>query len=136
MQKQNFGYSTKQSAVASSSIISPPAESGQEIQEFSANTAQSPCLSCGSTRINVVQMPSDCHFAAIRCGKCDTFLKWQAKPQNIEIRKRQQTVISQLLKSSQLSEWESSFLQGLKGKKISPRQQKILAQIESRLGGV
>lgn len=96
-------------------------------------TAQ--CPSCGSTRINMVLMPKGAaHHTAIRCGQCDRFLQWQPKLENQEKRQRRQTTIIQLLKSPQVSQWERTFLEGVKGKKISPKQQEVLAQIEAKVG--
>lgn len=115
--------------------VAQKSHSPQEIQEFPGGDAQAPCPSCGCTRINSVQMPDHCHFAALRCGDCDRFLRWQAQPKNIETRQKRQAAISQLLKSSQLSEWERGLLKGLKGKKLSPKQQEVLSRIENKVGG-
>ncbi len=129
-------YSGNQVVVASSSIISPAVESEQGFQEFSANIEIAPCPSCGSTQINVVKMPDYCHFAAIRCGHCDRFLRWQPKPQNIDLQQQRKATISHLLKSPHLSEWERTFLEGLKCRKISPKQRQVLDRIEAKVGGL
>lgn len=94
-----------------------------------------PCPGCGSTGSNLVRMPSySAHHAARRCAECDSFRGWELKPATKENRQRRE-IISQLLKSSQLTQWERSFLEGLNTKKISPKQQEVLSRIEVRVGG-
>lgn len=94
-----------------------------------------PCPSCNSTRINLVRMPEHSkHYAARRCAECDSFRSWEPKPATQE-KQQQQAIITRLLKSSQLTPWEREFLQGLKGKKLSPKQQEILSRIEMRVEG-
>lgn len=106
---------------------------GVEKEGVSIATAQ--CPSCDSTRINLVLMLKEAaHHAAIRCGQCDRFLGWQPKLENQEKRQKQQTTIIQLLRSPQLSQWERTFLEGVKGKKISPKQQEVLARIAAKVG--
>lgn len=106
------------------------------IQGFSGGDASAPCPNCGSTRINLVKMSApSLHYAAIRCEQCDRFLGWQPKLENQEKRQRRQTTIIHLLKSPQLSQWERTFLEGVKGKKISPKQQEVLARIAAKVGG-
>lgn len=58
--------------------LSPPA------QEFSSPDAIiAPCPSCGYIRGNVVRMPAGCvHYAALKCGRCDRWLRWLPKPEN------------------------------------------------------
>ncbi len=98
--------------------------------------AIAPCQSCGSTRINLVKMPDfSAHYAARRCGQCDLFRGWEPKPSTKDKRQQQQSTISELLKSPQLSQWERNFLEGLKGRKISPKQREILVKIEVEVGG-
>jgi hypothetical protein len=88
-----------------SSIFAQMNQFTQEIQRFSGNDAIVPCPSCGSTKINLLRMLDYCHhYAARRCGGCDTFRGWQPKPENQEKRQRQQTAINQLLMSPQLSQ--------------------------------
>jgi len=96
------------------------------------------CSICGSTKINLVRMPShSTHYAARRCAGCDAFRGWQPKPETQEKRLSQQTAISQLLKSSQLSQWEREFLTSLQGKRsLSPKQQETLGRIEAKVGGL
>lgn len=108
---------------------------GVEKEGVSIATAQ--CPSCDSTRINLVLMLKEAaHHAAIRCGQCDRFLGWQPKLENQEKRQQQQTTIAALLKSpTKLSQWEREFLQGLKAKKLSPKQQEILNRIKNEVGG-
>ncbi len=135
MENKNFCYSARQSAVEFPVIIASPDEPEQDCQDFSANTVISPCSICGCTQINVVEMPDRCHFGAIRCNQCDHFVKWQSKPENLDVQKRRQTTIAALLKSPKLSQWEREFLQGLKAKKLSPKQQEILNRIKNEVGG-
>ena len=136
MEIENFGYSDNLSAGAPASIISSPSEIQQGFEEFSENTAITPCASCGSSRVNLVKMPDYCtHHTARRCGTCDTFLDWQPKPATKEHQKQRRATIERLLKSSQLNQWERSFLEGLKSRKLSPKQTECLAKIESRFGG-
>ena len=113
--------------------VSPSKEIGFDI--ISPLQDSSPCPSCGEKQINIVQMPTcSIHHAAIRCGVCDHFLGWAAKPEKQQQRHQQQVMINQLLKSSRLSQWEQNFLEGLKGKKISLKQQEILSLIEVKGG--
>lgn len=118
-----------------SSILAQINQSPQEIEVFPGSYAIAPCPACGSTKINLVKMPNYCHYGAVYCGECETFLKWQAKPKNIKTRQQQQQAINKLLKSPQLSQWERTFLEGVKGKKISPKQLEVLARIEAKVGG-
>lgn len=107
-------------------------------QELQQNfELQQRCPNCGSTRTSLVKMPEGAaHYAVRRCRQCDRFLAWQAKPENQERRRRQQAQITTLLESSQLNQWEREFLTGLQGKRLlSPKQQKVLAQIDTKLGG-
>lgn len=117
-----------------SSILAQINQSPQEIEAFPGSCELAQCPTCASTKINLVKMPNYCHYGAVHCGECETFLKWQAKPKNIKSRQQQQA-INQLLKSPQLSQWERTFLEGVKGKKISPKQQEVLARIEAKVGG-
>jgi hypothetical protein len=117
-----------------SSILAQINQSPQEIEAFRGSYAIAPCPACGSTKVKVVKMANYCHYGAVHCGECETFLKWQAKPKNIKTRQQQQQAINQLLKSPQLSQWERTFLEGVKGKKISPKQQEVLAWLEAKVG--
>jgi len=95
-----------------------------------------PCQNCGSIRTNLVKMPDySIHYAARRCGQCDLFRGWESSPATKEKLQQRQATISRLLKSPQLSQWERSFLDGLKGSKISPKQQEVLIRIETKVGG-
>lgn len=79
-------------------------------------------------------MPSDSvQYAAGRYWRYSAFTVWEPKQENQQLL---QTTISNFLRSPQLSQWERIFLEGLKGRKISPRQQKVLGRIEAKLGGL
>lgn len=94
-----------------------------------------PCPGCNSTRINLVRMlEHSTHYAARRCAECDSFRSWEPKPATQQ-KLQQQETINHLLKSAQLTQWEKTFLEGLKGKKFSPKQQEVLSRIESKVGG-
>lgn len=95
------------------------------------------CPSCGSNRLNTVQMPSGCkHHAAIRCAGCDRFLKWTQSPGNKEKRQQREAAISQLLQSPKLTDWEKGFLESVQNKgKLSPKQSETLSRIEMKVGG-
>lgn len=109
---------------------------GSLVSELIIASAIAPCPICGSTRINLVKMPDySSHHAARRCAECDSFRGWESKPATKEKQRRQQTTISHLLKSSQLSQWEREFLQGLKTKKLSSKQQEVLSRIEAKVEG-
>lgn len=95
-----------------------------------------PCSRCSSTKIHVVPMPASSPHYAKRVCACNAFRGWEPNPQSKERQQQQQIRIAVLLKSPQLSEWERTFLEGLKGKKVSPRQQEILNRIEVKVGGL
>jgi hypothetical protein len=80
--------------------------------------------------------PGATHYAAARCGNCDLFLQWLPKPENATIPKRRGT-IQKLLESAALTGWERDFLNSIQQqKKLSPKQQAVLANLEAKLGGV
>jgi hypothetical protein len=82
-----------------------------------------------------MQPPSP-HYACWRCGNCDCFGGWVAKPKNKVNRAEVQRAIAQLLESPSLSAWEREFLSSIKNQpKLSPRQREILSQIQVRVGG-
>lgn len=133
---QNRNSVTSQGG-AYDAIISRPSESGIDSDQFSQNTVNATCPSCGSSRVTLVQMPQHCpHHSARRCGGCDRFLSWEPKPVNRLKRKEQQEMISQLLEFPHLTQWERQFLGGLKSKKLSPKQQEILERIKTKAGRV
>lgn len=105
--------------------------------ELTNTITQSGCPSCGNTSINLVRIPDYClHCAARRCGKCDRFLGWERKPKNQQKRQQHQKVITALLKSAQLTEWEHIFLTEIgKQKKLSPKQRNFLEQLTARVKG-
>ncbi len=108
-------------------------EAAQASQNFEP---EQKCPRCGSTKIHVVPMGGNSpHHAKRLCAHCGAFRGWEASPQSKERQKQQQIRIDVLLKSPRLSEWERTFLEGLKGKKVSPRQQQVLARIEVKVGG-
>jgi len=96
-----------------------------------------PCSTCGSDRINAVRMPSyHTHHAALKCGQCDRFIAWMQKPETEGKRRDLAVRIDRLGKAPRLTHWERDFLQSLKNqKKVSPRQQEVLARIEAKVGG-
>lgn len=103
-----------------------------------AHTQELACFSCGSNKINTVRMPSyHTHHAALKCGECDRFIRWEPKPTTITKRQQQQQMISELLQAKGLTDWQREFLESVRSKdKLSPRQQKVLAQIKAQMGGV
>lgn len=110
----------------------PTVEVRQDLPDFQS---QKNCPTCGSDKVNTVLMPSyHPHYAALKCGQCDRFIKWQIHPANQEKQQRRQTTISQLLKSPQLIQWEREFLRGVKSKKLSLKQQEVLKRIEAKVG--
>jgi len=93
----------------------------------------SPCLSCNGRQIKSTQN-STYYIIHGRIGsdrKRDHFLAWTVKP---EKQHQQQVVINQLWKSSVSSRLEQNFLEGLKSKKVSLKQQEILSQVEVKGG--
>jgi hypothetical protein len=122
----NFTLTTKQD----NDVVKPL----RELQDFQP---QQKCPNCGSNRSSLIKLPKGAaHYAVCTCGECDRFLGWQAKPENQEKQRQQQAQIITLLESSQLNQWEWKFLMGLQGKRsLSPKQQKVLTQIEMKWGG-
>lgn len=132
----NIQNSDESSVTSDRPIFQKTDQSLQEIPGFSGDNAHTPCPSCYCTRINLVKMPSHSPlFGARRCSGCDMFLCWEPRPENKQIQQQRQATIAALLKFPQLSQWERTFLEGLKGKKISPRQREVLEKIEARVGG-
>jgi len=113
-------------------------EPSQGLQNFSNDNVSTQCPSCGFNKVLVVPMPDgSVHHAALRCGRCNRFIKWQLKPKSQESWKRQQTAIDQLLKSFELSDWEYQFLTSVQGKRsLSPKQQETLSRIEAKVRGL
>lgn len=130
-----FVYSDGQKTAAHSSTLTSKIQSQQGLEDSSASTVTAPCLSCGSTRINLVKMSDyGIHHTPSCCVECDRFIGWETKPANQEKQQRQ-TKINRLLEFSQLNQWERTFLELLKGKKISPKQQEVLTKIEANVRG-
>lgn len=92
---------------------------------------------CGSARITVVQMPKDStHYAALRCGQCDLFKGWKAKPESEGKRRDLAVRINKALLAPGLTQWEKEFCISLKKqKKLSPRQAEALSRIKAKVGG-
>lgn len=95
------------------------------------------CPNCGSNKISTVRMPSyHTHYAALKCGTCDCFIKWEPKPTTVGKRQQQQQTVNHLLQAKGLTDPEREFLETVRGKgKLSPRQQEVLAKIEAKVGG-
>lgn len=119
-------------------IVSQTSQSTQAVHGISDDNAIAPCPSCGHTGLNLVRMPDySLHYAARRCGQCDTFRGWEPKPENQNKQQRWQTTISQLLKLPSLSQWEREFLTSLQGSRsLSPKQLAVVQKIENQVGGL
>lgn len=119
-------------------IVPRTSQSTQAVHGITDWQAIAPCPSCGHTELNLVRMPNySLHYAARRCGQCDTFRGWEPKPENQNKQQRWQTTISQLLKSPILSQWEREFLTNLQGSRsLSPRQLAVVQKIENQVGGL
>jgi hypothetical protein len=57
-----------------SSILAQKNQSPQEIEGFPGSSEIAPCPACGSTKGKSVNMPNYCHYGAVYCGECRTFL--------------------------------------------------------------
>lgn len=146
---ENIRFGEARFALSRSILLQPPAstqdckrvsalleENFENFDSESRSRAIAPCPSCNYTGVSLVRMPDNCvHYAAKRCGRCDRFLKWEGKPETVNKKQQQQKTINQMLKASHLSQWERKFLEGLKSKKISPKQQEVLSRIEAKVGG-
>jgi len=110
-------------------------EPWQDLQDFSSDNANAQCPSCGSTQVNLAQMPSHCgHYAARRCAGCDVFQGWEPKPEHQRKQQQRQITINQLLESPQLTQWERKFLTSLQSKRsLSPKQLATIQKIETKL---
>lgn len=94
-----------------------------------------PCPVCGHHRVSAIPL-SGPHYAALRCGKCDKFIRWAPKPENQDLQRETAQTINRLLSSEKISSWESFFLRSIsQQKKLSPKQREILNQIEAKVGG-
>lgn len=100
-----------------------------------AQSSSASCPSCGFERASIVRMAKGHpHYAALKCGRCDRFLDWMPAPATEGKRRDTSVKVDRLLKLPNLTRWEQEFLQGLKGKKLSPKQQECLAKIEAKAG--
>jgi hypothetical protein len=116
-------------------------ESYQNSQEKSASdfpttSTTLECRFCGYPKASVVLMPGARHYAAARCGRCDTFLQWLPQPDAQHQQSSRADSIERHLTSNALTEWERGFLTNIqKQKNLSPKQLAMLSKIEAKLGG-
>ena len=71
----------------------------------------------------------------MECADCGAFLKFLARPENIERRKLVGLQLAKLVEHTGLSPWERQFIGSLakQGTKLSPKQQELL--VDMLLGG-
>ena len=92
----------------------------------------SPC-SCGCSEVRALLSDNSTHYAAWRCTECRRFRGWIPKPTNLTAQQTENELISGLLASGKLNNWELGFCQSLKGqKKRSPKQKEKLHAIASK----
>lgn len=83
MENTSSVYSGSEKTAGSLPIVTADLQAQPELEVFSADTAIAPCATCGYTKGNVVRMPAGCtHYAALKCGRCDRWLRWLPKPEN------------------------------------------------------
>jgi hypothetical protein len=83
------------------------------------------------------KIPTYPYYIPRRCGNCDRIQWWQPKPEKTRKQEQQQTTISQLRRSSILSQWSRKFLESVKGTRtLSPKQQAVVQKIENQVGGL
>jgi hypothetical protein len=74
------------------------------------------------------------HHAKQICAKCGKFLGWIAKPETIKRQAENAAILTALSKLTTLHEWERNFVRQLASSRhISPKQQKLLLDLEYRL---
>ncbi|WP_414589114.1 hypothetical protein [Scytonema sp. PCC 10023] len=63
------------------------------------------CSKCGNLSFDTTVEPErSVHYARINCARCGAFYKWQSKPKSDPV------VITKLLQSPNLDDWERKFL--------------------------
>jgi hypothetical protein len=93
-----------------------------------------PC-DCGCSETQAVSSGNSTHYASWHCTECGRFRGWVAKPTNLTAQQVENELISRLLASEKLNDWEHRFCQNLKDlRKRSPRQKETLQKIASRKG--
>jgi hypothetical protein len=77
--------------------------------------------------------PEGPHHGKAICVDCGKFMGWVAKPENIDIQKRNAEILTALSKIENLPAWERQFVRDLvTHKHISPRQQQKLYELRDR----
>src|SRR5438477_12753005 len=87
---------------------------------------------CTHSATRSVRMPATSrHHARVECADCGAFLKFLARPENIERRKLVGVQLAKLIEHSGLSPWEWQFIGSLakQGTKLSPKQQEVFDRI-------
>lgn len=74
------------------------------------------------------------HYAKRVCRDCRKFLGWVPSPETIKRQAENNGILAALAKLPSLSEWERQFVRDLStSKRISPKQQAKLLELEDRL---
>jgi hypothetical protein len=93
-----------------------------------------PC-SCGCSEVLLKLSENSTHYAAWHCTECNRFRGWVPKPSNLTAQHAENELISRLLASGSLNDWELGFCESLKNQKNrSLKQKQKLREIAKRLG--
>lgn len=89
---------------------------------------------CEHLRTHMVLMHQGPHYAKLLCSDCETFLRWEPKPESVMRQHRNTEILTALSKLSNLPSWERQFVRDLATHKhISPKQQLKLLELADLL---
>jgi hypothetical protein len=87
---------------------------------------------CTHNATRTVVMPAEStHHARLECATCGAFLKFLARPENLERRKLNGFKLAKLQMHPGLNPWERQFAASLarRGNKFTPKQQAVFDRI-------
>jgi hypothetical protein len=117
-------------------IIPQASQPKQTIPLISPHTPKpsNPC-SCGCSEVQAELSKNSTHYAAWHCCECRRFRGWIPKSTNLTAHQAENELISKLLASEKLNDWELGFCESIKNQKNrSPKQKQKLREIAERLG--
>src|SRR5437899_960604 len=79
-----------------------------------------------------LEEPGSEHYGRLRCAECNAFLRFVAKPKNVERRQLNSYRLAKLQMCPDLNPWERQFVDSLAklgNNKLSPKQQSVFDHI-------
>jgi len=87
---------------------------------------------CAHNETKTVVLPNESrHYARLECATCGAFLKFLARPENLEKRKLNGFKLAKLQMCPSLNSWEQEFVNSIakQGNKLSPKQQAVFDRL-------